>query len=152
MRKPLIHNHYHLICCVYIKGCISICVNAHCLMLEVLRYIALNALNTVQKIKAMSKMSKIDKVKLPPWTGEQLNPENRRHSRSTVAFPLGGTRGHFIQTRVEFSHLIVLCIQCCVTATNTSIDSLDKHSIQCIVCFDLHIDSVNKQDTIHNTE
>ena len=36
-----------------------ICVNAHCLMLEVLRYIALK---TVQKIKAMSKMSKIDKV------------------------------------------------------------------------------------------
>ena len=42
----------------------SICVSAHCLMLEVLRYIALNALNTVQKIKAMSKMSKIDKVHL----------------------------------------------------------------------------------------
>ena len=40
----------------------SICVNAHCLMLEVLKYIALNALNTVQKIKAMLKMSKIDKV------------------------------------------------------------------------------------------
>ena len=40
----------------------SICVNAHCLMLEVLRNIALNALNTVQKIKAMSKMLKIDKV------------------------------------------------------------------------------------------
>ena len=40
----------------------SICVNAHCLMLEVLRYIALNALNTVQKIKAMSKMSKISKI------------------------------------------------------------------------------------------
>ena len=37
----------------------SICVNAHCLMFEVLRYIALNALNTVQKIKAMSKMLKI---------------------------------------------------------------------------------------------
>ena len=33
----------------------SICVNAHCLMLEVLRNIALNALNTVQKIKVMSK-------------------------------------------------------------------------------------------------
>ena len=47
---------------MYIKGRMSICVNAHCLMLEVLRYIALNALNTVQKIKAMSKMSKIDKV------------------------------------------------------------------------------------------
>ena len=62
MRKPLTHNHCHLICCVYIKGRISICVNAHCLMLEVLRYIALNALNTVQKIKALSKMLKIDKV------------------------------------------------------------------------------------------
>ena len=37
----------------------SICLNAHCLMLEVLRYIALNALNTVQKIKAMPKMLKI---------------------------------------------------------------------------------------------
>ena len=37
----------------------SICFNAHCLMLEVLRYIALNALNTVQKIKAMLKMLKI---------------------------------------------------------------------------------------------
>ena len=61
VRKPLIHNHCHLICCVYIKGHMSICVNAHCLMLEVLPYIALNALNalnTVQKIKAMSKISK----------------------------------------------------------------------------------------------
>ena len=37
----------------------SICVNAHCLMLEVLRNIALNALNTVQKIKAMSKIDKV---------------------------------------------------------------------------------------------
>ena len=37
----------------------SICVNAHFLMLEVLRYIALNALNTVQKIKAMSKIDKV---------------------------------------------------------------------------------------------
>ena len=36
-------------------------------------------------------------------------------------------RGHFIQSRVEFSHLIVLCIRCCVRATNTSIDSLDKN-------------------------
>ena len=36
----------------------SICVNAHCLMLDMLRNIALNALNTVQKIKAMLKMGK----------------------------------------------------------------------------------------------
>ena len=35
---------------------------------------------------------------------------------------------------------------------DSSIDSLNKHSIQCIVCFDLHIDSVNKQDTIHNIQ
>ena len=35
------------------------CVIAPCLMLEVLRYIVLNALNTAQKIKAMSKMLKI---------------------------------------------------------------------------------------------
>ena len=33
-------------------------------MLEVSRYIALNALNTVQKIKAMSKMLKIDQIHL----------------------------------------------------------------------------------------
>ena len=32
----------------------SICVNGHSLIFEVLRYIALNALNTVQKIEAMS--------------------------------------------------------------------------------------------------
>ena len=47
---------------MYIKGHVSICVNAHCLMLEVLRNIALNVFNTVQKIKAVLKMSKIDKV------------------------------------------------------------------------------------------
>ena len=35
---------------------------------------------------------------------------------------------------------------------DSSIDSLDKHSIQCIVCFDLRIDSVDKQDTILNTQ
>ena len=35
-------------------------------------------------------------TKLPPQTGEQLNPQDGRHSRSTVAFPLGGVRGHFI--------------------------------------------------------
>ena len=51
---------------------------------------------------------------------------------------------------MQFSHLIVLCIRCCVRATNTSVD---KHSIKCIACFDLRIDSVDKQDTysIHNS-
>ena len=38
----------------------SICVSAHCLILEVLRYIALNTLNTVQKIKAMLKIHYTD--------------------------------------------------------------------------------------------
>ena len=35
---------------------------------------------------------------------------------------------------------------------DSSIDSLNKHSIQCIACFDLCIDSVDKQDTILNTQ
>ena len=35
---------------------------------------------------------------------------------------------------------------------DSSIDSLDKHSIQCIACLDLCIDSVDKQDTILNTQ
>ena len=35
---------------------------------------------------------------------------------------------------------------------DSSIDSLDKHSIECIACFDLCIDSVDKQDTILNTQ
>ena len=35
---------------------------------------------------------------------------------------------------------------------DSSIDSLDKHSNQCIACFDLCINSVDKQDTILNTQ
>ena len=53
---------------------------------------------------------------------------------------------------IQFSHLTVLCIRCCVRATYTSVDSVDKHSIKCIACFDLHIDSVDKQDTLLNTQ
>ena len=52
----------------------------------------------------------------------------------------------------EFSHLIVLCIRCSVTAKNTSVDSVNKHSIKCIACFDLCINSVDKQDTLLNTQ
>ena len=33
-----------------------------------------------------------------------------------------------------------------VRATNTSVNSVDKHSIKCIACFDLHIDSVYRRD------
>ena len=53
---------------------------------------------------------------------------------------------------IQFSHLIVLCIRCHVRATNTSVNSVNKHSIKCIACFDLHIDSVDKQDTLLNTQ
>ena len=35
---------------------------------------------------------------------------------------------------------------------DSSINNLDKHNIQCIACFDLCIDSVDKQDTILNTQ
>ena len=35
---------------------------------------------------------------------------------------------------------------------DSSIDSLNKHSIQFIACFDLCIDSVDKKDTILNTQ
>ena len=50
---------------------------------------------------------------------------------------------HFIQSRVQFSHLITLYTVLC-KSTNTSLDSGDKHSIHCIACFDLHVDSVDK--------
>ena len=53
---------------------------------------------------------------------------------------------------IQFSHLIVLCIRFYIRATNTSVDSVDKHSIKCIACFDLHIDSVDKQDTLLNIQ
>ena len=58
----------------------------------------------------------------------------------------------YVKLSIQFSHLIVLCIRCRVRATNTSVDSVDKHSIKCIACFDLHIDSVDKQDTLLNTQ
>ena len=54
--------------------------------------------------------------------------------------------------RVEYSiHTSLLCIQCFAKATNTSVDSVNKHSIQCIACFDRHVNSVNKQHSIHNS-
>ena len=39
----------------------------------------------------------------------------------------------------QFWHLIVLCIRCCVRATSTSVDTVNKHRIGGIACFDLHI-------------
>ena len=79
------------------------------------------------------------------WTAEPS-----RQKAHTIAFPPG--RGER-PLCTEFSHLIVLCIRCCARATNTSvcIDSLYKHGIQCIACFDLHINSVDKQDTLLNS-
>ena len=38
------------------------------------------------------------------------------------------------------------------THTTPCIDNVDKHSIQCIVCFDLRIDSIDKIPySIHNS-
>ena len=45
---------------------------------------------------------------------------------STVACPLGGVRDPVY--RVSRIH----CIQCCVKATNTSLDYLDIHNIACM--------------------
>ena len=93
------------------------------------------------------KSKKVNKAASSDWWTAKP-PRRKAH---TIAFPLG--RGERLPY-AEFSHLIVLCIRCCVRATNTSvcIDSLDKHSIQCIACFDLCIDSVDKQDTLLNTQ
>ena len=38
-----------------------------------------------------------------------------------------GARGHFIQSRVEFSHLMVLCIRCCVRVINTSVSTVSTN-------------------------
>ena len=62
-----------------------------------------------------------------------------------------GVRGHFIQSRVEFSHLIVLCIGCCVIVTNTCVSTVSTNiAFNAFACFDLHINSVDKH-TIHNS-
>ena len=72
-------------------------------------------------------------------------------SHNTVAFPPGrGERPLY----AEFSHLIVLCIRCCVRATNTSVDSVDKHSIKCIVLALIFVSTVStnkKPYSIHNS-
>ena len=47
-----------------------------------------------------------------------LQIENRLNIKVTA---------HFIQSRVEFSHLIVLCIRCCVRATNTSVSTVSTN-------------------------
>ena len=61
-----------------------------------------------------------------------------------------GARGYFIQSRVEFSHLIVLCIGCCVRATNTWVSTVSTNiAFNAFACFDLSIDSVDKH-TLHN--
>ena len=51
-------------------------------------------------------------TRLPPQNGEQLNPQDRRHSRSSVTFPLGWTRSHFIQSRVFTPHSTLYTVLC----------------------------------------
>ena len=52
---------------------------------------------------------------------------------------------HLISTVLTKSIQCIVCFDLCIY-------SVDKHSIQCIVCFDLCIHSVDKQDTILNTQ
>ena len=54
------------------------------------------------------------RLKRPQWIENWLNIK---------------VRGHFIQSRVEFSHLIVLCIRCCVRATNTSVSTVSTNIV-----------------------
>ena len=62
-----------------------------------------------------------------------------------------GLRGHFIQSTVEFSHLLVLCTGCCVRATNTSVLTISTNlAFNAFAYFDLCINSVDKY-TIHNS-
>ena len=76
------------------------------------------------------------------WTAKPA-----RRKTFQIAFPLGrGERWEATSYRVEYSfHTSLLFIRCCIEATNTSINSVNKHSIQCIACFDLHVDSVDKK-------
>ena len=82
------------------------------------------------------------------YSRERCYKKGNSHCTFSNSLPFWrGERPLYTECGVEFSHLIVLCIRCCVRQTNANtncIDSLNKHSIQCIVCFDLRIDSVDK--------
>ena len=74
-----------------------------------------------------------------------LRIENRLNIKAT---------GHFIQSRVEFSHLIVLCIRCCVRATNTSVSTvltnIAFNALHALI-FVLTVLTNNIAYTIHNS-
>ena len=89
-------------------------------------------------------------TKLPPWTGEQLNPPGGRHIRCLP--PWRGKRPFYKERSRVFTPHNTLYKVLFKSHKHQCIDSLDKHSIQCIACFDLHINSVDKQDTIHNIQ
>ena len=63
-------------------------------------------------------------------------------------------RGHSIQSRVEFSHLIVLCIRCCIRATNTSVSTVLTNIAFSALCALIFISTVSTNKvpyTIHNS-
>ena len=62
--------------------------------------------------------------------------------------------GHCIQSRVEFSHLIVLCIRCCVRATNTNVSTVLTNiafNALCALIFVLTLSTNKIPYTIYNS-
>ena len=60
--------------------------------------------------------------------------------------------GHCIQSRVEF-YTSLLCIQCCVRATNTSIDRVNKqHSIHNSIALIICTDHLDMPFNVHTTD
>ena len=63
-------------------------------------------------------------------------------------------RRHFIQSRVEFLHLIVFCIRCCVRATNTSVSTVSTNiafnALHALI-FILTVSTKKIPYTIHNS-
>ena len=62
--------------------------------------------------------------------------------------------GHLIKSREEFSHLIVLCLRCCVRATNTSVLTVSTNIAFNALCALIFISTVSANKipyTIHNS-
>ena len=93
-----------------------------------------------------------------------MAPETYFVSISPLFFdPFKATNGvqsnqTYVQILGKFAHRspsnfeILTSVTSGYLGSNTSVDSVDKHSIKCIACFDLRIDSVDKQDILLNTQ
>ena len=122
-----------------------------CFVLTVLTYITLNALeilmSSIDSIDIYSNDGMVEKSSVSAFQNF-LRIENWLDIKKVMGRNM---RMCFVQSRVEFSHLIVLCIGCCERATNTSVLTVSTNiAFNAFACFDLHINSVNKH-TIHNS-